>query len=103
MYCPKCGTQNDDGVQFCSNCGENLSQYKAGSPVQDDRGGYPVQEAGVGALGILFFCIPLAGAVMYFVWKDEKPKKAKQACTLAIWGVAVGIIIQVLSVLLQDL
>ncbi|WP_081413002.1 CD225/dispanin family protein [Chitinilyticum aquatile] len=23
-YCPKCGTANPDGAQFCSGCGENL-------------------------------------------------------------------------------
>lgn len=22
MYCPKCGTENSEGVQFCANCGE---------------------------------------------------------------------------------
>ena len=24
MYCPKCGTQNNDDVKFCRGCGENL-------------------------------------------------------------------------------
>lgn len=24
MFCPKCGTQNADGVKFCANCGNNL-------------------------------------------------------------------------------
>ncbi len=24
MYCPKCGTQNPEYVNFCSNCGNNL-------------------------------------------------------------------------------
>jgi len=24
MFCPKCGTQNADGVSFCANCGANL-------------------------------------------------------------------------------
>lgn len=24
MYCPKCGTQNNDGTKFCRACGENL-------------------------------------------------------------------------------
>lgn len=25
MYCPQCGTQNDDSAAFCGNCGEKLS------------------------------------------------------------------------------
>src|SRR2546429_2614206 len=24
MYCPKCGSENDDGTRFCRGCGENL-------------------------------------------------------------------------------
>lgn len=24
MYCPNCGTQNEDGVIYCSNCGNKL-------------------------------------------------------------------------------
>src|SRR6266404_8944891 len=24
MYCPKCGTQNNDETKFCRDCGENL-------------------------------------------------------------------------------
>ncbi|HET9531731.1 MAG TPA: zinc-ribbon domain-containing protein [Blastocatellia bacterium] len=25
MYCPKCGTQNNEGTRFCRSCGANLS------------------------------------------------------------------------------
>lgn len=25
MYCPRCGTQNDDPMKYCRACGENLS------------------------------------------------------------------------------
>ena len=26
MYCPKCGTENPDGAEFCTNCGSQLSR-----------------------------------------------------------------------------
>lgn len=26
MYCPKCGTENPDGAEFCTNCGNQLSR-----------------------------------------------------------------------------
>ena len=42
-------------------------------------------------LTILSFCIPLAGAVIYFMKKDKEPLSAKTACTAAIIGVIVGI------------
>jgi Predicted membrane protein len=31
MYCPNCGTQNEDGAKFCSNCGKQFSQTNAQS------------------------------------------------------------------------
>ena len=40
---------------------------------------------------------------MYFVWKDEKPEKSKKACHLALWGVGVGIVIQILSTIIQSM
>lgn len=45
--------------------------------------------------GILAFLIPLAGWIMYFCWKDETPKRASQASTLA-W---IGFGLNVLSIL----
>ena len=28
MFCPKCGTRNDDNVKFCVNCGNPLSNQQ---------------------------------------------------------------------------
>ena len=47
-------------------------------------------------LKILSFCIPLAGAILYFVKKENEPIAAKSACTMALWGVGVGIALNVL-------
>lgn len=41
--------------------------------------------------GILSFLIPLAGWIMYFIWKDETPQRAKQACTLAWCGFGLNL------------
>lgn len=42
-------------------------------------------------LKILSFCIPLAGAIIYFVKKGKEPVAAKSACTLALVGLGVNI------------
>lgn len=34
MFCPKCGTQNTDGVRFCANCGNNLMPDANAAPAQ---------------------------------------------------------------------
>lgn len=52
-------------------------------------------------LKILSFCIPLAGAIIYFTTdRTRYPNKGKQACYAALIGVGVGILIQVLMVIL---
>lgn len=48
-------------------------------------------------LTILSFCIPIAGAIIYFTNKDTMPSKAKSACHAGLWGVGIGIAINVLG------
>ncbi len=48
-------------------------------------------------LQILSFCIPLAGAIIYFMKKDNEPKQAKRACTAALLGIGLGIILQIIA------
>lgn len=52
-------------------------------------------------LMILSFCIPLAGAIIYFVKKDKEPKSAKSACTFALIGFAVAIVINILYTIMS--
>lgn len=47
-------------------------------------------------LKIVSFCIPLVGAILWFINKDKNPKAAKSACTFAIIGIVVGIVINVI-------
>jgi uncharacterized membrane protein len=51
-------------------------------------------------LKIVSFCIPLVGAILYFVKKDAEPAAAKQACNMALIGFGVGIVINILFTIL---
>lgn len=65
----------------------NYNPYSGGHEVvyvKDDS-------IGVG-WGILAFLIPLAGWIMYFVWKEESPHKASQASTIAWIGFGINFI-----------
>jgi len=48
-------------------------------------------------LAILSFCIPIAGAIIYFSNKDTMPNKAKSACHAALWGVGIGVVLNILG------
>lgn len=50
-------------------------------------------------LKVLSFCIPLAGAIIYFVKKDKEPVAAKSACNFALIGLAVNIVLTVVRIL----
>ncbi|WP_194767252.1 hypothetical protein [Tamlana sp. I1] len=47
-------------------------------------------------LRILSFLMPIVGAIIYFVNKNDHPAKAKSACHAALWGFGVGIVIQII-------
>lgn len=48
-------------------------------------------------LAILSFCIPIAGAIIYFSNKDTMPNKAKSACHAALWGFGIGVVLNILG------
>ena len=50
-------------------------------------------------LSILSFCIPIAGAVIYFSNKEKMPNKAKSACHLALASMGIGVVLNILATL----
>lgn len=48
--------------------------------------------------GILAFLIPIAGWIMYFVWKDDYPRKASQASIIAWISFVTNVIITIVSI-----
>lgn len=55
------------------------------------------EDLGIG-LKIVCFLIPLVGLILYFVYKSSAPLKSKQACTMAVWGFVLGIVINIILV-----
>lgn len=84
-YCRNCGNEINEGAPVCVNCGapqnQEQSQVYSQPSVQeytqevktesDDKGGF--------LWGLLGCCVPIAGLILFLVWKDTKPKTAKAA------------------------
>lgn len=108
MLCPNCGNQIPDNSKWCPNCGQGTKKVPTNkgvstpSPVQSNyppqqpyyppqQPVYPPQppfkpaddEPSIG-LNILSFLFPLIGWVLYFVYKDDKPVRAK-SCSRWAW------------------
>ena len=55
-------------------------------------------------LRVLSFCIPLAGAIIYFTTDRERyPNKAQQACYAALWGMGLSLLLNILTTLLEGM
>ena len=89
-YCKKCGQQLEDNVNVCPACGTtqeevvNVTVDSMNAGVKDDSGSI--------GWGLLGFCIPVVGLVLFLVWKNDKPRSAKTAgigalISVIIWAV----------------
>jgi FtsH-binding integral membrane protein len=56
-------------------------------------------DLGIG-LKIVCLLIPLVGLILYFVKKKDEPNSSKQACTWALIGVGIGIVLNIIIGLL---
>lgn len=87
-YCRKCGAPIDDYASSCPHCGEQQSPQNT-QPVVVDNGGF--------GWGLLGFCIPIVGLVLFLVWKDTKPITAKAAGIGALVYVILIVVIYLLA------
>ena len=56
-----------------------------------------VQDNGGFLCGLLGFCIPVVGLVLFLIWKDQKPKTAKAAGIGALVSVIIGVVFYVIT------
>ena len=89
MYCPYCGTETDENIKTCPGCGNRVFS------IHELKGDVP----NIG-INILSFCLlPMLGIVMYFVWKNKKPRAAKSALIWALASIGLTIIFYLVVIL----
>jgi len=91
-----CGLTNEkpDFENECPHFILNPNEVSSSSPNMID------EELSTG-LKVLSFCIPLAGFIIYLVNSKSQPTKAKQACSLAWYGVLLSVIINIIVAIAQ--
>ena len=82
-FCKNCGAQIDDQAVVCTSCG--VAQNTA--PAVVDKGGF--------GWGLLGWCLPIVGLILFLVWKDTKPKTAKAAGIGALVSTILAIVLYI--------
>jgi len=77
--CPECGVQPPQSNQMPPQQTYQNQNYHYSGPVDNGSAGW----------GLLGFCIPIVGLVLYLVWKDTQPLNAKSAGTGALVSVLI--------------
>ena len=85
-YCKNCGANIDDKAVVCPSCGAT-----------QDKPQQVAEEKNVFLWGVVGFFVPIAGLVLYLMWKDTKPQSAKKAGMGALISVVIGVVLQVLA------
>lgn len=105
MYCGKCGAQLPNGANACPYCGTmvngnaNLNQNVNNQPVYNNQP--MVEDKPNMALNIVVLLVmPLLGVILYFVWKEQTPKRAKSVLTYGLIGFGINFGLVIISTIL---
>lgn len=102
-YCKNCGLNVSDETKYCPNCGNQLKSSTNTTTIKsydevneilnrvDDHKSF-----GWGLIGFLF---PIIGLILYLVWRDDRPLRAKSVGKGALTCVIIPIIIIVVVVI----
>ena len=86
MYCQNCGKLQENGSAVCTDCGAELIG-------KNDYGRNNKQSFW---FALLSFVFPMAGFILYLVYEDRKPARARSL----IVGFVTGIIIKLLLIII---
>lgn len=86
-FCTNCGSQLDPYGK-CPECGKVVKVYTQSAT--NDNGGF--------GWGLLGFCIPIVGLILYLVWKDSQPLNAKAVGTGALISVGITAVFYILLI-----
>lgn len=89
-FCTNCGNQIEEGASFCQQCGTATGNAPA------KANNHPVEEGSTFGWGVLGFFFAIVGLILFLVWKDEYPKRAKSAGIGALAGVIAVVVFYIL-------
>lgn len=84
-FCQHCGAKIDSKAVVCPKCGVPVAGVSLNTTTV--AGNEPNPSAWWGVLG---FFLPIIGWILYFVFKNEYPKRAHRCAVSAWWGFGIS-------------
>lgn len=91
MFCQNCGNQIDDNAYVCPHCGVKVER-------QNSRNAEADNGSKVG-WGFLSYFVPVAGLILFIVWRNERPKTSKVCGICALVATIVQVVSSVIVVI----
>jgi len=88
MFCSKCGNQMADDAVICTACGCAVNGGTVAK--NDDQPSF--------GFSVLGFFLPLIGLILYLVWHNDYPLKAKSVGKGALIGFIVSVVLSIILV-----
>ena len=89
VHCRECGEMISESAPTCPKCGARQGVAGPSSAVED-------KEPSTG-LNIVSFLWPLVGLILYLVYHEKSPRRAKAIGKWALIGLIVSIVIGVIA------
>lgn len=91
-FCQHCGAKIDSKAVVCPKCGVPVAGVSLNTTTV--AGNEPNPSAWWGVLG---FFLPIIGWILYFVFKNEYPKRAHRCAVSAWWGFGISFVIGIIG------
>lgn len=131
MFCRECGKMIQEGNKFCTGCGtkvqpisikvntekinngpiveENKQVENPVNKVNSNNNNYnqnntnvvKVKDKASVGFNVLAFFVPIVGLILFLVWKNETPKKAKAIGISALVGYILSIIVPIILAIIM--
>lgn len=92
MYCKHCGSFVDGNLPYCKNCGAQIEDKHIDYGYSDDKSSF--------WFAFLGFAIPIVGLILFLIYEDKKPKRAKSAGKGALTGFIIRVVLSIILVIL---
>ena len=97
MFCKNCGSQLDDRAVICPHCGTPTDNYQQQAPYNPAPN---TVDSRSGGCDVLCFIFPVVGLILYLIWKDTLPLRARSCGKGALIGVIVWVVLTILYIVL---